>query len=68
MPQVKLYWKEGEFFQDVDGVVTQLSPWVGVALEHQKEVGVDYTRREGLTKYTPNDLSNYLKRNRNGNI
>lgn len=43
----------------VNGVETQLNPWVGIEMEALKDK--DW-KRTNLEKYEPNDLMNYLKK------
>ena len=58
---VTLYWTDDrQFVQDIDGVKTILSPWVGIQIEEWEQNGHDWTRNLN-EKYRPNDLSNAIK-------
>lgn len=57
---VTYYWtSDRRFFVRVDGVDTQLNPWLGVEMEATKNR--DWTRNK-IGEYEANDLLNYLER------
>jgi hypothetical protein len=58
---ISLYFKDGEFFQCINGQLIQLNPWIGVQIEEWKLNGRDWKRKD-ITKHEPNDLLKYLER------
>lgn len=57
---INLYWEDGRFYQVINNIVLELSPYVGLQLEAYAS-GRDWTRKE-LAKYEPSDLIKYLER------
>lgn len=59
--EIKLFFKDGYFYQQVGDRIIQLNPWVGVQLEEWNERPFDWYRPD-INKYVPNDLMKYLER------
>lgn len=59
--EVRLYFKEGAFYQEVNGKLVQLHCWVGVQLEAWIEKPPSWYRAD-INHYEPNSLMAWLHR------